>query len=74
MKTVSGILVLGKREVKALELVAHHVQLDIDYGWDGTYGGHNDENKREVRQYEARVKKAELGVDVIKFILTSLKK
>jgi len=70
MKTKDGVLYLGKREREALEIVKKHSLQDISFREGGSY---NKQDKRSdspdfpFDKVEAR--KAELGLDVIDFIL-----
>jgi hypothetical protein len=69
MKTKSGILILTKKEIEALELLRHQTLIDLHYGWGGSYGGHDEDDKTEEKKYNARVAKGKLGVEVIDFVL-----
>lgn len=67
MKTTSGILHLGSKERKALEIIQRHTHADISYGEGGSYNceGKNSEYVFDKKEAE----KAELGLSVIDFIL-----
>ena len=69
MQTRSGILVLTKTERKALELLRDHAEKDMSYGWGGSYGGHDEDNKKEEREYEQKLKQGRLGLAVINWVL-----
>lgn len=66
MKTVSGALVLNKKEVEALNIIIDHVKTDISYREGGTFN-HLVDGDFPFDEKEA--KKAELGLEVIDFIL-----
>ena len=66
MKTHSGILILGKREREALEVLKHHTLSNISWGEGGSF---NKEVKGEFLFDKAEAKKAELGLEVIDFVL-----
>jgi len=69
MKTISGILKLGKRERESLEVLARHSKADISYGWDGSFGGYDTEDKKAEKDFEIEIKKAQIGLEVIDFVL-----
>jgi len=67
MKTNSGVLMLGKREREALEVLKRHSLADISFGEGGSY---NNEGKNNDWPFdEAEAKRAKLGLEVIDFIL-----
>lgn len=74
MKTYNGQLRFGKREEEAMRIVLRHAKVDLSYGWDGSYGGHDKNNKSESKKAEQEIKKAEEGVSHIEWILDTFKK
>jgi hypothetical protein len=70
MRTKSGILSLTKAEREALTVLQRHSLQDIGYGSGGTYYKVNDSTEEEDISLDTReIKKAQLGLDVIDFIL-----
>lgn len=68
-QTKSGILHLTKTEIKNLEVLIRHVKADISYGWGGSYGGYDEENKKEEEKARQEVKKAKDALQTLEFIL-----
>ncbi len=74
MKTKDGILILGKKEQQALHTVVAHVQKDMRYGGRGTFTSGKTDSEGNWLYDNNEGKKAELGIQVIEFILKSLTK
>lgn len=66
MYTKSGILHLGKREIEALKVLKQHTLTDLSYGDGGTF---NILKGDSFPFDEKEAKKAELGLNVIDFII-----
>lgn len=67
-KIKGGQLILNKTEKKEIETMIEHSKKDIDYGWDGSFGGYD--NKSEEKQCEADVKKVKNAIETLKFIIS----
>ncbi len=68
-KTKSGVLYLSKIERKALDVLRYHAKCDLNYGWDGSYGGHDEDDKKAERASQAERKLGQRGIELIDFIL-----
>lgn len=66
MKTQSGVLVLGKREREALEVVKRHTLINIGWGEGGSF---NKEKNGEFPFDVAEANRAKLGLKIIDFVL-----
>ena len=74
MKTQSGILLFTKAEQKDMETVLRHAGRDLDFGWGGSYGGHEENNKREVAAAAKEVAAGKRGIELIRWIIEQYKK
>lgn len=74
MYTHSGVLKFGKREEKAMRLVLEHAKKDLSYGWGGSYGGYDENNKKEEKMAEKAMKEAKEGIKAFEWILDTYKK
>mgnify|MGYP001366367933 CR=1 FL=1 len=55
MMTKSGVLILNKTEKKNLYTLIHHVERDIDYGSEGTFGDGKKFNTKEATKVMSAV-------------------
>jgi hypothetical protein len=65
MKTLSGKLILTKKEIEGLKVVMYHSMIDDSYRGGGTFNKGDDNNTYDTKE----AKKAILGREVISFIL-----
>ena len=74
MKMQSGILLFTKAEQKDMELVLRHAERDLEYGWDGSYGGHEVDDKREEARAQKEIASSKRGIELIRWIIDNYKK
>ena len=56
---------ITRAQKRAVEIMLDHAERDIAYGWGGTYGGYQEDDKREERE---AVKMTALGVQGIAIV------
>lgn len=74
MYTKNGVLSFGKKEKNDMETVIHHALRDLDFGWGGSYGGHDENNTKEVKQSQKEIESAKRGIENIRWIIETYKK
>ena len=52
MMTKSGALVLNKKDRKDLETLIYHVERDLSYGSEGSFGDGDKVNKSDIKKVE----------------------
>lgn len=59
---------MGRIPKKAIENLIRHAKADINFGWHGSYGGGNEENKNGGIQ-TSEVKKAKRAIEFLESLI-----
>jgi hypothetical protein len=72
MRIQSGYIKATKKDIEDIKVFLAHAETDMEYGWEGSYGGYTEDNAKEKKKAEREFEAGKRGMEYIRFILEGL--
>lgn len=60
---------MNKTERAKIELLLQHAAKDMDFAWNGSYGGHDEDDKKANAEMLRNIKKGRDAIEIVRWII-----
>jgi hypothetical protein len=72
MRIVSGTIKANEQDIEDIKTFLFHAKADMVFGWDGSYGGYDENDKKAEREATKELESGKRGLENIEFLLEGL--
>ena len=62
----------NKKDIDDIKTFLHHAGVDLEWGYEASYGGHDEDDNKQHRKFLKEMESGERGRDIILMMLRGL--